>query len=250
LDGVAHRNDSAGASRARLAAAAFLLAACARERTPGAQPGTILPRSVQQTEQQALGAAPGVPDGPYALDRINRKLTSGPLRCPAVDAHDFAGTRMRFVPAAKVVAPFRERLLLLEQVAGDVGLRVYGRAPSRLHVAASYDCRPVTGNGGRLSEHALANAIDITAFDFPAVYAVGPKRSAADLALAGELEVRVDRHWKAKGDPLVERHARFLSELTDELDARRIFRTLLGPAHPDHKDHFHFDMAPHRYVKL
>jgi hypothetical protein len=141
-------------------------------------------------------------------------------------------------------------LVELEQVAREVGKRVYGRGPTRLHVAASYDCRPVTGNSRRMSEHALANAIDITAFDFPAAYAVGPDRSVTNLALAGELEVRVDRHWKAKGDPLVERHARFLSELTDELIARRIFRTLLGPAHPDHKDHFHFDMAPHDYVKL
>jgi hypothetical protein len=29
-----------------------------------------------------------------------------------------------------------------------------------------------------------------------------------------------------------------------------VFRTLLGPAHPDHADHFHFDMAPHPYVNL
>jgi hypothetical protein len=38
--------------------------------------------------------------------------------------------------------------------------------------------------------------------------------------------------------------------LTRELVARRIFRTLLGPAEPDHADHFHFDMAPSPYVNL
>jgi hypothetical protein len=201
---------------------------------------------MQQGEQQGRGLAA---DAPYALDRVNRKLRSG-WRCPAVDARDFAGSTLRFVPSARVNDSFRPRLVELEQVAREVGERLYGRGPSRVHIAASYDCRPVTGNGGRLSEHALANAIDITAFDFPATLAVNPARTAADLALAGELQVRVDRHWKAKGDPLVERHARFLSELTDELIARGVFRTLLGPAHPDHKDHFHFDMAPHRYVDL
>jgi hypothetical protein len=202
---------------------------------------------VQRNEQQSAARQPEVP---YPLDALNRKLTRAKWSCPAVDAHDFAGKQLRFSPPAKVIAPFRERLLQLEQVAHDVGVRVYGRGPTRLHVAASYDCRPVTGNGARMSEHALANAIDITAFDFPATYAVGPDRSAANLALAGELEVRVDRHWKARGDPLVERHARFLLELTQELIARQTFRTMLGPAHPDHKDHFHFDMAPSRYVDL
>lgn len=227
--------------------AALALFACARERTPEARPGTTLPRSalVQQGEQQR-----GVHLAAYPLDSLNRKLTSGGWRCPNVDAHDFAGNTLRFVPSAKVVAPFRERLVQLEQVAMEVGKRIYGRGPARVHVAASYDCRPVTGNDRRMSEHALANAIDITAFEFPAVYDVAPERSASDLALAGPLEVRVDRHWNASGDPLVERHARFLSELTAALDARGIFRTMLGPSHPDHHDHFHFDMAPHRYIRL
>jgi hypothetical protein len=62
--------------------------------------------------------------------------------------------------------------------------------------------------------------------------------------------VRVDRHWNASGDAQVERHARFLHALTQALIARNVFRTLLGPAHPDHRDHFHFDMAPQHYVDL
>jgi hypothetical protein len=205
---------------------------------------------VQQREQQALARpASAERERPYALDSLNRKIGSG-WRCPSVDAREFAGSHVRFVPSVKVIAPFREHLLQLEQVASVVGQRVYGRAPVRIRVAASYVCRPVTGNGGRLSEHALGNAIDITAFEFPASYTVGPDRSLTNLTLAGELEVRVDRHWHAQGDPVVERHARFLSELTDELVARRVFRTLLGPAHPDHEDHFHFDMAPHPHVNL
>jgi hypothetical protein len=233
---------------------AITLCACARERAHDAPPVTILPQSeaelVQQREQQArISPAAAARGLPYPLDSVNRKLTSG-WRCPAVDAREVTGRQVRFVPKVMAIAPFSERLAQLEQVASEVGKRVYGRAPARIRVAASYDCRPVTGNRSRLSEHALANAIDITAFEFPASLSVGPDRSLENLTLAGELVVRVDRHWHAKGDPIVERHARFLSELTDELVARRVFRTMLGPAHPDHHDHFHFDMAPYPYVRL
>ena len=63
-------------------------------------------------------------------------------------------------------------------------------------------------------------------------------------------EVRIDRHWKAHGDATRELHARFLEAFTQALIARDVFRTLLGPAHRDHADHFHFDMAPHYYVDL
>lgn len=233
---------------------AIALCACARERAHDAPPVTILPRSeaelVQQREQQArTRPAAALREQRYPLDSVNRKITSG-WRCPAVDAREVTGGQIRFVPKVMAIAPFRERLDQLEQVAIAVGKRVYGRAPARIRVAASYDCRPVTGNRTRLSEHALANAIDITAFEFPASLSVGPDRSLENLTLAGELVVSVDRHWHAKGEAVVERHARFLTELTDELVARGIFRTMLGPAHPDHEDHFHFDMAPYAYVKL
>ena len=63
-------------------------------------------------------------------------------------------------------------------------------------------------------------------------------------------EVRVDQHWHARWGWTERRHARFLEELTRTLIERDVFRTLLGPAHPDHKDHFHFDMAPGRFVDL
>lgn len=234
--------------------AGLALLACARERTNEAPPAANLPRSgaewVQQREQLPRTRSASMErERPYALDALNRKIDSG-WKCPSVDAHEFAGSQLRFVPSVKVIAPFREQLLELERIAIAVGQRVYGRPPARIRVAASYVCRPVTGNERRLSEHALANAIDITAFEFSPSYTVGPDRSLTNLTLAGALEVRVDRHWQAEGDPVALRHARFLTELTDELVARRVFRTLLGPAHPDHKDHFHFDMAPHHHVNL
>lgn len=177
--------------------------------------------------------------GAYAFDGLPRKL-DGELACPSIGLLDYPGTRVRLEPAARIAPSFREHVIALEQVTGETALRVYGRAPAALLIAASYHCRPVTGNRERLSEHALGNAIDITAVRFDADPASGQPG----------FEVRVDRHWNARGDALDRQHARFLRELTDELLRRNVFRTLLGPAHPNHEDHFHFDMAPHHYVAL
>jgi len=181
---------------------------------------------------------PQLPEA-YALDGLPRAI-DGAVFCPHIELSDYAGNSVRFLPAARVAAPFRERLVALERVVRETSLSFYGRAPSALLIAASYDCRPVTGNRKRLSEHALGNALDITALRFDADAATGEPA----------FEVRVDRHWNASGDAQVERHARFLHALTQALIARNVFRTLLGPAHPDHRDHFHFDMAPQHYVEL
>jgi len=181
---------------------------------------------------------PRLPEA-YALDDLPRAI-DGAVSCPRIELTEYAGASIRFLPAARVAAPFRERIAELERVLRETALSCYGRAPSALLIAASYDCRPVTGNRKRLSEHALGNALDISAVRFDADPATGEPA----------FDVRVDRHWNASGDALVERHARFLHALTQALLARHVFRTLLGPAHPDHRDHFHFDMAPHHYVDL
>ena len=177
-------------------------------------------------------------------------MPSSQLSCPNVDARDFSGESLRFSPAAKVVEPFRQRLLVFEQVVRDVSERVYGRSPSAILVAASYGCRSVGGENRKLSEHALGNAIDITGFEFAPTAFPPPAWAPAPSALLAGFQVRVDRHWKATGDTSSVTHAYFLDQLTRELVGRGVFRTLLGPAHPDHSDHFHFDMAPWSYVHL
>ena len=188
----------------------------------------------------------GERDAPYPLDALGRTVPDTLLRCPEVDARDFVGLALEFVPPARVIEPFRERLVQFEQVVSAAALELYGRAPSKVLVSASYDCRSVKGKSRRLSEHALGNAIDVAGFDF----LPSPNWPAVATPLPGAFEVRVDRHWKAKGDPAIERHARFLEQLTRDLVARHIFRTLLGPAEPEHADHFHFDMAPSPHVNL
>jgi hypothetical protein len=178
----------------------------------------------------------------YPLDGLPRKR-QGRAPCPTLELSEFAGERIRFVPAARVAPAFRSRLVELERAVREVALRFYDRAPDAILIAASYDCRSVSGSAGRLSEHALGNAIDISGFRFAPVTTWWANFPAA-------FEVRIDGHWKARGSALERRHARFLQQLTRTLIERDVFRTLLGPAHPNHRDHFHFDMAPSRYVHL
>ena len=184
----------------------------------------------------------------YPLDDVRRSSKSGAASCPKLELRKFGGAQLRFVPAVRVVEPFRKRLLELERIVNEVSERVYSRPPSEILVAASYGCRTVRGKKRKLSEHALGNAIDIKGFRFSPL----PRARARGVppGLAEGFEVRVDQHWKGRGNSLRRRHARFLEELTSALVERDTFRTLLGPAHRDHADHFHFDMAPQRYVDL
>jgi hypothetical protein len=178
----------------------------------------------------------------YALDGMQRRTGKG--ACPTVSLQTFSGQRLRFLPPARVAGAFAPRLLQFEAVVQEVALSVYGRAPSAVLVASSYDCRSVRGKQRRLSEHAFGNAIDVTGFRFPPV-------PGSWLRGAQEgFDVRVAEHWHARWGWAERRHARFLEELTRTLIERDVFRTLLGPAHPEHKDHFHFDMAPGRFVDL
>jgi hypothetical protein len=183
---------------------------------------------------------PPRPPRPYPLDDRSRAVGPGTIACPAVELIDHAGDSIAFDPPARVAPPFRERLRELERVLREVSAPFYGRPPSALLIASSYDCRSISGSRQRLSEHALGNAIDITGFRFDTL----------EPASAPGFEVRIDRHWKAHGDATRELHARFLEAFTQALIARDVFRTLLGPAHRDHADHFHFDVAPHYYVNL
>jgi hypothetical protein len=125
---------------------------------------------------------------------------------------------------------------------------VYSRQPTAILVAASYGCRSVRGKQLRLSEHALGNAIDIAGFRFPPL--TRGKSAGVPPGLTEGFDVRVDQHWRGRGSALGRRHSRFLHELTAALVKHDTFRTLLGPAHRDHSDHFHFDMAPQHYVDL
>jgi hypothetical protein len=232
--------------RALAAVLTVLLCGCAREHAPDQ-----LEAGGSALSARALGrdAAPRYPEGQYPLDGVRRKVSGGG-DCPEVKLQKFSGETLRLSPSARITPSFRAPLLELEQVVREVSLRVYSRVPSSILVAASYGCRTVNGRGRRLSEHALGNAIDIRGFRFGAEEATKASKATKNGAKAVTFDVLVAKHWKARGDAAQRRAARFLQELTEALLERDVFRTLLGPAHRDHDDHFHFDMAPTHYVNL
>jgi hypothetical protein len=101
--------------------------------------------------------------------------------------------------------------------------RYFGTDLVELKVIASYSCRPRNCiAGGVLSEHGLANALDIAAF-----------------RLADGREVSVLSGWNGN---VAERA--FLRAV--HKGACRTFTTVLGPdANRFHRDHFHLDLARH-----
>jgi hypothetical protein len=96
----------------------------------------------------------------------------------------------------------------------------------RVRSLASYHCRFRNGGGGgKISEHAYANAIDVAEF----------------VTAKGE-HIRVADHWNT-GDE----RAQFLREVHD--GACGIFTTVLGPeANAAHRNHFHLDMKRRRHM--
>lgn len=92
---------------------------------------------------------------------------------------------------------------------------------SKMRVAASYACRNRNHKkGGKLSEHASGNAIDISAFSFT---------DGTTLTVEGDYN----------------RYRKYFGEVRNK--ACGTFGTVLGPGFPQHNDHFHFDVASYSY---
>ncbi len=103
----------------------------------------------------------------------------------------------------------------LQSLAHDL----FGSEVARVRHFGTYACRNVNNEpGGRRSEHATANAVDISGF-----------------VLADGTEISVLADWGKSGPK-----GRFLERVHDR--ACDHFDTVLGPDYNDlHRDHFHFD---------
>jgi hypothetical protein len=187
----------------------------------------------------------------YELDEVDRFIEPGTtLACNPGSLVLHRGTRLPYRGSVQVDPAFVERLVRFEQLAVDVALEVYGRAPQRLRHVGAYSCRPTRNRSARLSEHALGNAIDVVGFDFGRAQARETLAEGLPKILRAPFQVRVERHWSATGDgPVAAVHERFLRELAARLSDRDdVFRGMIGPSRSDHSDHFHFDMSPWRYA--
>ena len=188
----------------------------------------------------------------YPLDAYDRSVEAEEgVACPELALELVQGESVSFIPAVEVIEPFAERLRTFEEIVVEVSRRHYGRKPTKIVNAGGYYCRAVRHRPERLSEHALGNAIDIVGFEFPPAVGDLDAGVAAELpdSLKTGFSVRIARDWQAD-DGIAEVHAKFLAALGHELERADVFRTMLGPSHPTHGTHFHFDMAPYEYVRL
>lgn len=189
-------------------------------RDPGTRPITLTGPTPKETQQcfTALARAnvrySGLPDrdfgggcvvqGAVQLLDIGVPVTGlKSMRCQLAEA--FTGwVRHAVAPAAK---------------------QMLGSELQRVETFGTYSCRPVVGAGaraaGRLSEHASANAIDVSAF-----------------ILKDGRRITVEKGW-VSDDPRVREFLRTLRQ-----SACRRFNTVLSPDYNQaHRDHFHFDMG-------
>lgn len=194
----------------------------------------------------------------YALDGEARTLNHGEaLPCGRHPLVSYPGERIKFSTIARVHPAFVERLRRLEGLILELSIAHYGRAPRRLVHLGTHNCRRIRTYPDWISEHTFGNAIDLAGLDFGPL----PRRSSgssgltglpagAPRLLRGAFKLRLLDHWNGRG--LVNSyHSRFLRDLAQRLiDRRDIFRGILGPAWPGHRNHFHLDMAPYRVVEV
>ncbi|MBA5777837.1 extensin family protein [Stappia sp. F7233] len=142
--------------------------------------------------------------------------------------HPFAvsalqGGMVEFSQEATMGCPaIREAESWLSETVQPASLALYGQPVTGLTIAASYSCRGRNGaSRGPLSEHAFANALDISAF-----------------RLADGRTIKVEDGWSDLHD------GAFLRSVHEGACGR--FSTVLGPeADRHHKDHLHLDLARH-----
>ncbi len=104
----------------------------------------------------------------------------------------------------------------------DAARRHIGANVVRIESFGTYSCRNIAGSG-RISEHALANAVDIAAFRF-----------------SDGQRISVLNDWNGS-----RAHRAFLRDVAD--GACKRFGTVLTPDYNEaHRDHLHLDMADRR----
>lgn len=106
--------------------------------------------------------------------------------------------------------------------------QLLGSPVTRIDTFGTYACRPVNGReGARLSEHGLANAVDVASF-----------------TLADGRRISVLDGWSSDD----ERVRTFLR--TAHRGGCQLFRVGMGPeSNALHRDHLHFDLGQGRYCR-
>lgn len=196
---------------------------------PAAAPGPLTRWQLRRMEADAPGCfawleAAGVEVSPVP-DR------SGPEPgCGLTDATTLQKSAIPYNATVTATCPVLAGLVLFERhVVEPAALAHFSARPTLIRHYGTYACRAVRtsrGEGGRRSQHATANAIDIAGVQL---------ENGRNLSLVSDWSA-VD----AQGRPTPA--ARFWQDT--QAGACRIFPTVLGPDYNAlHRDHFHLDMG-------
>lgn len=121
----------------------------------------------------------------------------------------------------------RALALWVRDVAQPSAKRAFGESITRIESMGTYSCRRINGAAtGKLSEHATANAIDVSGF-----------------ILSDGRRILVETGWTGGDD-----ERKFLRALRD--GACKRFQTVLSPDYnAAHYNHLHFDMGSGPYCR-
>lgn len=187
--------------------------------------GAGSPGSSAGTQVAMLGGMPGLGSdiGKLAVLTKLPAIADGP--CSVAEPYKVSAVgmngRLALSPSATLDEAMVKRLAQWEEGVQAAAQKTLGEPIKALRVAASYDCRTRNHQrGARLSEHGLANALDVSEF-----------RTAS-----GE-KITIEAHFHdpgPKGAFLREAHAVTCN----------VFQTVLGPGSDGaHEDHFHMDLG-------
>ncbi len=199
-----------------LCAAVLALAACSDD-TPIKRfetKGLLPPASSCATDPSRLGDTEKISD----IDMGNGCFVHNAYRVRSLAGVSFSQAATTNCGVANTTAHWLDKVV--QPAAQDAfGERVVG-----IDMAAAFSCRPRNNKrGGKLSEHGMGNAIDISGF-----------------TLESGRKVIVEQGWFGGRDAKV-----FLRQVRAE--ACGPFKTVLGPGSDSHhKDHIHLDLQQRR----
>lgn len=188
------------------------------------------------TGRKLAGLTGDFPACRAALDKAGVRYTALPPRsedaqCGYADAVRFlpgGSRRIRFAPRDLGVAcPVAAALTLWEwEVVQPAAQRHFGQRVAEIEHFGSYNCRRMYNReGASWSEHATADAVDVSAF-----------------RLADGTRITIVGDWAGADKPNSGSKARFLREVRNE--ACEMFATVLSPDYnAAHRDHLHLDQA-------
>ncbi len=153
----------------------------------------------------------------------NRQFTGG---CSQIDSIKLLDVGADVTNLGPVKCELAGKFAAWTEYAVKRAARKYlGSDLQRIETMGSYSCRNIAGSG-RLSQHAHANAIDVSAF-----------------VLTDGRRITVENNWKSG-----HREMQFLAAIHDSACKR--FGTVLSPNYnAAHRDHLHLDMSGNGYCR-